>query len=78
MPGPDEIHRCQEAHPISPAMQELLAAIPKVEFDPTAAHRRLIEKFQQEYMENPPNPNKDYPYTKDTVPRNSNCSTACW
>ena len=67
MPGPDEIRRHQEEQPISPAMRKLLAGIPKVEFDPLAMRRRLAERFQ-EYMENPPNPNQDHPYIKDTAP----------
>jgi hypothetical protein len=63
MPGPDEIRRYQQEHPVSPAMQELLAAIPKVEFDPLAARRRMLERFQQEYGAEP-GPDKDYPYVK--------------
>jgi len=48
-------------------MQELLTAVPKIDYDPAAMRRRLAERFQ-EYMENPPEPDKDYPYIKDTAP----------
>ena len=68
MPGPDEIRRYQQEHPVSPALQELLAGIPKVTFDPMAARRRLVERFQQEWMQTPPEPDNDYPYVKDTAP----------
>ncbi len=67
MPGEDEIRRYEQEHPVSPAMRELLAGIPKIKFDPTAARRKLVEQFQQEYMQTPPEPDKDYPYQKDTA-----------
>lgn len=68
MPGEDEIRRYQAEQPISPAMKELLSSIPKVEFNPQAACRRLMEKFQQEWMQTPPEPDKDYPSVKDKAP----------
>ena len=68
MPSEDEIRRSQRGHPISPAMQELLTGIPKIKFDPTAGRRRLIEEFQKEWMQTPPEPDKDYPYLRDTAP----------
>jgi hypothetical protein len=68
MPSEDEIRRYQRGHPISPAMQELLTGIPKIKFDPTAGRRRLIEEFQKEWMQTPPEPDKDYPYVRDTAP----------
>ena len=67
MPSEDEIRRYRQEHPVSPAMLELLAAVPKIDYDPAAMRRRLAERFQ-EYMENPPEPDKDYPYIKDTAP----------
>lgn len=63
MPGPDEIRRQQT--PLSPAMQEFLASILKLPFDPVAMRRKLAERFQ-EYMENPPHNN--HLYQKDTIP----------
>ncbi len=68
MPSEDESRRYQREQPVSPAMQELLAGIPKIKFDPTAARRRLIEEFQKEWMQTPPEPDKDYPYLRDTAP----------
>jgi len=67
MPSEEEIRRYQQEQPVSLAMQQLLASIPKIEFDPLAMRRRLAERFQ-EFMENPPEPDKDYPYIKDTAP----------
>ena len=67
MPSEEEIRRYRQEQPVSPAMRQLLASIPKIEFDPLAMRRRLAERFQ-EYMEDPPNPNKDHPYVKDTAP----------
>ena len=67
MPSEEEIRHYQQEQPVSPAMQQLLASIPKIEFDPLAMRRRLAERFQ-EYMKDPPNPNKDHPYVKDSAP----------
>ena len=67
MPGPDEIRRYEQEHPVSPAIQELLASIPKVEYDPAAMRGKLAERFQH-YMEDEPQPDKDFPYVKDTAP----------
>jgi hypothetical protein len=36
MPSEDEIRRQATERPTSPAMEQLLASIPKVEFDPQA------------------------------------------
>ncbi len=68
MPEPDEIRRHQQEHPVSPEPEALLPSIPKIKFDPIAARRRLTEQFQQEWMLTPPEPDKDYPYVKDTAP----------
>jgi hypothetical protein len=68
MPSEDEIRRYQREHPVSPVIQELLAGVPRIQFDPAAARRQFIERFQQEYMQTPPEPDKDYPYQKDTAP----------
>lgn len=65
MPSEEEIRRYQQEQPVSPAMQALLASIPKIEFDP---RRRLVERFQQEWMQTPPEADKDYPYAKDAAP----------
>jgi hypothetical protein len=68
MPSEEEIRRYQREQPVSPAMQELLAGIPKIKFDVAAARRRLIEEFQKEWTQTPPEPDKDYPYVRDAVP----------
>ena len=68
MPGPDEIRRYQQEHLVSPELEALLSSIPKIKFDPIAARRRLAEQFQPEWMLTPPEPDKDYPYVKDTAP----------
>ena len=68
MPSEEEIRRYQQEQPVSAAMRELLAGLPKIKFDPAAARRRLVEQFQQEWMQTPPEPDKDYPYLKDTAP----------
>jgi hypothetical protein len=68
MPSEDEIRRCQSEHPISAELKAMLQSIPQVKFGPAAARRRLIEDFQKEWMQTPPEPDKDYPYVKDTAP----------
>ncbi len=55
MPGPDEIRRHQEEHPISPAMKELLQSIPKAEpFDINTTRRKLAEEFRRQAQEKHP------------------------
>jgi len=68
VPGPDEIGRYQQENPVSQELAALLSSIPKINFDPIAARGRLTEQFQQEWMLTPPEPDKDYPYVKDTAP----------
>jgi len=68
MPSEKEIRRYQREHPVSPVMRESLAGVLRMPFDPAAARRQFIERFQQEYMQTPPEPDKDYPYQKDTAP----------
>ena len=48
MPSEDEIRRYQREHPVSPVIQELLAGVPRMQFDPAAARRQFIALFQQE------------------------------
>jgi hypothetical protein len=68
MPSEEEIRRYQREQPVSPAMQELLADIPTIKFDPAAGRCRLIEEFQKEWMQTPPEPDKDDFYVRDTAP----------
>ena len=68
MPGPDEIRRYQQEHPVSQELEALLSGVPKIKFNPIATRHRLAEQFQKEWMQTPPEPDKDHPYVKDTAP----------
>jgi len=67
VPSEDEIRRYQQEHRPNLAEQLLQVVVPAVKFDPIANRHRLAALFQQEYMQTPPEPDKDYPYQKDTA-----------
>jgi len=48
MPGEDECRRQQTEQPVSQAMKDLLASVPKIEFNPNALRDRLREEYLRE------------------------------
>lgn len=47
MPGPDEIRRYQEEHPVSPEFKAMIEGLPEVKYDPAVMRQRLQEQFAQ-------------------------------
>jgi hypothetical protein len=53
MPGPDEIRRFQEEHPVSDEIRKLVESVPPLPFNPQVMRRRLIEKFTDRALGTP-------------------------